>query len=111
MYDTTHGDRCVGAGDPLVNWTVPIGCQDSIAVVESLNGPGIQPRVLSRACSQSGWRTTHYRRYVDWCQVETVTDGQSNGDNGGCTGGCIFYNGRGGEVLVDNVLNWGLGGV
>jgi len=117
QFNRTHGDRCVGSGDPMVNWSVPIGCQDSIAVVERLNGPGLQPRVLSHSCGQSGWRTTHYRRYLDFCRVVPVTDGQSNGDYEGCADGCIFYNDRGtggpngdGTVLVDFVVHWGLGG-
>ena len=100
---------CVGGGD-VANWTVPIGCQDSIHVVERLNGPGIQPRILTHGCSQSGWRTTHYRRYIDFCRVQPVSDGQSGSDNGGCANGCVFYNGRGGEVLVDNVIHWALSG-
>ena len=109
-YNRTHGDMCVGSGGSA-NWTVPIGCQDSTHFVGRLNGVGLQPRVLRHPCSQSGWRVAHYRRYIDWCRVEPVTDGQDGGDNGDCAGGCIMYNGRGGEVLVDNVLNWGLGGV
>jgi len=117
LVDRTHGDRCVGSGDPMANWSVPVGCQDSVAIVERLNGPGLQPRVLSHACGQSGWRTTHYRRYLDFCRVVPVTDGESGGDHGGCIDGCVFYNGRGtggpngdGTVLVDFVVHWGLGG-
>jgi len=101
----------------MANWSTPVGCQDSIAVVERLNGPGLQPRVLSHGCGQSGWRTTHYRRYLDFCRVVPVTDGQSGGDYGGCANGCVFFNDRGtggpngdGTVLVDFVANWGLGG-
>ena len=108
-FNRTHGDLCVGSGS-AANWTVPIGCQDSSSFVPRLNGVGLQPRVLTQRCSQSGWRVAHYRRYIDFCRVQPVTDGQSNGDYGGCAGGCIMYNGRGGEVLIDNVLHWGLGG-
>ena len=77
----------MGGGSPD-NWTVPVGCQDSRAVVERLNGQGVQPRILTHGCGQSGWRTTHYRRYLDFCRVVPVTDGQSNGDYGGCSDGC-----------------------
>ena len=103
-YDQSDGDKCVGSGTD--NWTPPLGCQDSQNVVPELNGVGMEPRVLAESCVESSSHSASSRRYVERCRVQPVTSIRS----GGCSAGCIFYNGRGQQIQIISVLHWGWGG-
>jgi len=102
-YDSGDGDKCRGVG--AGNWTPPVGCQDSLYVVLSLNGPGRAPRVVKATCHESPGHTSAWGSYVEKCMVETVEGDTSKHSK------TVLYNERTGEELeVQRVLHWGHAG-
>ena len=98
-YDNIDGDKCVGSGSN--NWTVPVGCQDSIYAVPVLNGPDRAPRVLASTCVESAGHSNAWGSYVEMCKVEPVEGDVSKHSK------TILYNDRGDEIEVVRVLHWG----
>jgi len=103
--DVVGGDRCASTGSSGT-WLPPHGCEDSLNVVLDLNGVGYEPRVLDSTCQESAGHSDSFQRYVEYCGIEPVMSITA----GGCTSGCIMYNGRGQEVEIWKVLHWGWSG-
>jgi len=101
VYDSGNGgDKCVDSQEPS-NWIAPVGCQDSLNVIPTLNGKDRAPRVLLAACSESPGHTSSWGGKVEMCKVDTV-----EGDVG-YHNPFILYNDRGDEMRVARCGHWG----
>ena len=102
VLDFANGDKCVGAGDAATNWTAPAGCQDSIDNVPSLNGAGLEPRVLVNGCGSTQGRTVG----GEWsCGIQSVARVVIKEWST-----VVFHNGRGGSIQVNSIRQWGYNG-
>ena len=102
-YDSIDGDKCRGAG-AAGNWTPTVGCQDSLYVIPTLNGPGRAPRVLADTCFKSEGHSEAWGNHVEQCRVQTVEEG----GNVARHAATVLFNERTGqEVEVMRVINWG----
>ena len=66
------GDRCIGPAGLPDDWTVPLGCQDSIEMVPAISSAGFGPRVLTSSCTESLGHTASSRRYIVSCAIDEL---------------------------------------
>jgi len=112
---STDGDKCRGSGGGG-NWTAPVGCQDAIDLVPLthtgstgahwMEGPDIEPRVLSSPCVHAASHSAAWGRRVEQCHIQTVTTGVNTARHAQT----VLYNRRGEQLLVARVINWGVSG-